>query len=54
MRVCRGRWVHMNIMVQQELLQHLPRREQEVRIASLAVELERVLTHVPNRGGGRG
>lgn len=27
MRMCCGRRVHMDIMVQQELLQHLPRRE---------------------------
>lgn len=42
-------------MVQQELLQHLPRREQEIRIAPLAMELERVLAYVSDRDcvGGR-
>lgn len=43
--MCMRRWrrIHMNIMIQQELLKHLPRRDEKIAVAPLTPELERAI-----------
>lgn len=41
-RMCSGRRINVDVMVQQELLQHLARGDEEVTVAALTPEFERV------------
>lgn len=40
MRMRRWRWIDVNIVIDEELLQHLTRSNEEVAITALASELE--------------